>query len=71
MLSNLSHRALTGILMRIAKLCGRTVKVNEQSMIILTPKYSLHDTVSFVQFIINSLQDDPMLLLLSLTPAFY
>lgn len=57
--------------MRIAKLGGRTVKVNEQSMIILTPKYSLHDAVSFVQFIISSLQDDPMLLLLSFTPAYY
>lgn len=71
MLNNLSHRALTGVLLRIAKLGGRTVKVNTQSIIVLTPKYSLHDAISFVQFIINSLQDDPMLLLLSFTPAVY
>ncbi|KAG5492322.1 hypothetical protein GH5_01239 [Leishmania sp. Ghana 2012 LV757] len=71
LLSSLAHRALTGILLRLAKLGGRTVKVDSSSVTVLTSKYSLQEAVSFARFITASLQDQPMLLLLSLQPVRY
>ncbi|KAI5689504.1 DNA polymerase family B [Leishmania braziliensis] len=71
LLSSLAHRALTGILLRLAKLGGRTVKVDGSSVTVLTSKYSLQEAVSFASFLTASLQDQPMLLLLSLQPLRY
>ncbi|KAG5467022.1 hypothetical protein LSCM1_01201 [Leishmania martiniquensis] len=71
LLSSLAHRALTGILLRLAKLGGRTVKVDSSSVTVLTPKYSLQEAVGFAHFITVSLQDQPMLQLLSLHPVRY
>ncbi|KAH9601635.1 DNA polymerase epsilon [Trypanosoma melophagium] len=69
--SKLSHRALTAVLIRLAKLGGRTVKVDGDSIIVLTPKHSIQDAICFARFLVNSLQDQPMMLLLSLQPIRY
>lgn len=71
LLSSLAHRALTGILLRLAKLGGRTVKVDGSSVTVLTAKHSLQEAVSFARFVTASLQDQPMLLLLALQPLRY
>ncbi|KAG5492856.1 hypothetical protein JKF63_01436 [Porcisia hertigi] len=71
LLSSLAHRALTVVLLRLAKLGGRTVKVDSSSVTVLTSKYSLQEAVSFTRFLTASLQDQPMLLLLSLQPLRY
>ncbi|CBZ30989.1 DNA polymerase epsilon catalytic subunit,putative [Leishmania mexicana MHOM/GT/2001/U1103] len=71
LLSSLAHRALTGILLRLAKLGGRAVKVDGSSVTVLTSKYSLQEAVSFARFMTASLQDQPMLVLLSLHPLRY
>lgn len=66
LLSRLSHRVLTSVLKRLAKLGGKTVKVDTTSVIVLTPKHSLQECVAFSDFITNGVQDQPMLTLLSL-----
>eukprot|EP00796_Vickermania_ingenoplastis_P006140 gene6140-4420_t len=66
MLSGLSHRVLTAVLIRLAKLGGKTVKVDSTSIVVLTPKHSLQDCVVFSIFVTNGVQDQPMLTLLSL-----
>ncbi|KAK7200869.1 DNA polymerase epsilon catalytic subunit [Novymonas esmeraldas] len=71
LLSGLAHRALTGILLRLAKLGGRTVKVDGSSITVLTSKHSLQEAVSFARFVTASLQDQPMMLLLALQPLRY
>ncbi|CCW68940.1 unnamed protein product [Phytomonas sp. Hart1] len=70
-LNNLSHRALTMVLLRLAKLGGRTVRVDSASITIVTPKYSIQEAASFTRFITNSLNDQPMLVLLALQPVRY
>ncbi|KPA86530.1 putative DNA polymerase epsilon catalytic subunit [Leptomonas pyrrhocoris] len=71
MLSGLAHRALTGVLLRLAKLGGRTVKVDGESVTVLTAKHSIQEAVSFANFVATSLQDQPMLMLLALQPVRY
>lgn len=71
LLSGLAHRALTGVLLRLAKLGGRTVKVDSESVTVLTTKYSVQEAVSFANFVATSLQDQPMLVLLALQPVRY
>lgn len=71
LLSGLAHRALTMVLLRLAKLGGRTVKVDSTSVVVLTTKHSLNDVKSFATFVTGSLQDQPMLTLLSLQPVRY
>ncbi|CCW61375.1 unnamed protein product [Phytomonas sp. EM1] len=70
-LNNLSHRALTMVLLRLAKLGGRTVRVDSASITIVTPKYSIQEAASFARFVTNSLHDQPMLVLLALQPVRY
>ncbi|EAN76998.1 DNA polymerase epsilon catalytic subunit, putative [Trypanosoma brucei brucei TREU927] len=71
LVSTLAHRALTTVLFSLAKLGGRTVKVDGDSIVVLTPKHTIQDTVSFARFMVDSLKDQPMLLLLSLKPIRY
>ncbi|KEG13670.1 putative DNA polymerase epsilon catalytic subunit [Trypanosoma grayi] len=71
LVSKLAHRALTSVLIRLAKLGGRTVKVDGDSIVVLTPKHTIQDAISFTRFMVDSLQDQPMLLLLSLQPVRY
>ncbi|EPY23237.1 DNA polymerase epsilon catalytic subunit [Strigomonas culicis] len=71
MLSSLSHRALTAVLVRLAKLGGRTIKVDASAITIVTPKYTVADVVSFGRFLTSSLQDQPMMILLSIAPVRY
>uniref|UniRef100_G0U2Z2 DNA polymerase epsilon catalytic subunit n=1 Tax=Trypanosoma vivax (strain Y486) TaxID=1055687 RepID=G0U2Z2_TRYVY len=69
LVSHLAHRALTAVLVRLAKLGGKTVKVDGDSIVVLTPKHSIQDAMSFARFMVDSLKDQPMLLLLSLQPV--
>ncbi|KAF8298815.1 putative DNA polymerase epsilon catalytic subunit [Trypanosoma cruzi] len=71
LVSKLAHRALTNVLIRLAKLGGRTVKVDGDSIVVLTPKHTIQDAVNFARYMVDSLQDQPMLLLLSLQPIRY
>ncbi|RNF25902.1 DNA polymerase epsilon catalytic subunit A [Trypanosoma conorhini] len=71
LVSKLAHRALTIVLIRLAKLGGRTVKVDGDSIVVLTPKHTVQDAVSFARYMVDSLRDQPMLLLLSLQPIRY
>jgi DNA polymerase epsilon subunit 1 len=71
LLSSLAHRALTSVLLRLAKLGGRTVKVDGESVTVLTAKHSLQEALSFAHFVTTSLQDQPMLMLLALQPVRY
>lgn len=69
LLSNLAHRVLTSVLLRLAKLGGRTVKVDGESVTVLTVKHTVQEAVSFAHFVTTSLQDQPMLMLLALQPV--
>ncbi|ESL12213.1 DNA polymerase epsilon catalytic subunit [Trypanosoma rangeli SC58] len=71
LVSKLAHRALTTVLIRLAKLGGRTVKVDGAAIFVLTPKHTIQDAVSFARYMVDSLRDQPMLLLLSLQPIRY
>ncbi|KPI86504.1 putative DNA polymerase epsilon catalytic subunit [Leptomonas seymouri] len=71
LLSSLAHRALTGVLLRLAKLGGRTVKVDGESVTVLTAKQSIQEAVSFANFVTTSLQDQPMMMILALQPVRY
>lgn len=70
-LSALSHSVLTAVLLRLAKLGGKPIKVDSSSVIVLSPKYSFSDAMDFANYVTSGVRDQPMLTLLSLQTLRY